>query len=192
VGWRALRRGLDASESAERLWLSPSWEIYERWCFMRIGKLLEEQIPQWGWKRHTDPHRWVGVSGERCAELRLQPTFRSSETGVPHGWSLSRERIPDIVLTVRTGDVTRFVVFDVKYRVSRPNVLDAMESAHIYQDSLRIGAQRPDATLLIIPRIDTVAWMASPAFVNSHRVGIHPLHLGGAPKLPHVVSELLG
>ena len=32
---------------------------------------------------------------------------------------------------------------DAKYRTSRVAVLDAMASAHIYQDSLRIGACRP-------------------------------------------------
>lgn len=153
-------------ETAERLWLTPSWEIYERWCFMRIGKLLEEKFSEWSWRRRTNPHRWEGWSGNRRAELRLQSTFGTSETEVPYRWSLSREREPDIVLIVRDGDATRFVVFDVKYRVSRQYILDAMASAHIYQDSLRIGARRPEATLLIVPRADGAAWLADPGFVR--------------------------
>jgi hypothetical protein len=190
-GWRALRRGVDATETAERLWLSPSWEIYERWCFLRIGKLLKDRFASWNWSRRTNPHRWEGSSGERRAELRLQPTFSTCETQAPLRWSLSRERVPDIVLSVRIGEVTRFLVFDVKYRASRTSILDAMESAHIYQDSLRIGSRRPEATLLIVPRTESATWLASPTFVQAHRVGIHALQLEGSPKLPGVVSEFL-
>ena len=190
-GWRALRRGLDATERAERLWLRPSWEIYERWCFVRIGKLLEERFPGWNWRRRKNPHRREGLLGTRRAELTLQPTFRTSEAEAAAGWSLSKERVPDIVLTVQGLEGTRFVVFDVKYRVSRAYVLDAMESAHIYQDSLRIGARRPLATLLVVPRTDGAAWLADPAFLRAHHVGIHPLHLENSPTLPQVVNELL-
>jgi hypothetical protein len=182
---------VDATETTERLWLSPSWEIYERWCFMRLGKLLKEGFPRWNWSRRTNPHRWEGSSGERRAELRLQPTFSTSETQAPLRWSLSKERVPDIVLSVKTGEVTRFQVFDVKYRASRTGILDAMESAHIYQDSLRISSGRPDATLLIVPRTDSAAWLASPTFVQAHRVGIYPLQLEGSPTLPDIVSEFL-
>ena len=31
-GWQAMRDGADLSSEPERMWLSPSWEIYERWC----------------------------------------------------------------------------------------------------------------------------------------------------------------
>jgi hypothetical protein len=190
-GWRALRRGVDAAETPERIWRTPSWEIYERWCFIRIGTLLEENFPGWNWSRRTNPHCWEGSSGSRWAELRLQPTFGTSDTEAPHRWSLSRERAPDIVLTVRENDVSRFVVLDVKYRVSRQNVLDAMASAHIYQDSLRVGARRPEASLLIVPRTEGAAWLADPGFISAHRVGIHPLHLESSSTLPHIINELL-
>ena len=191
MGWRALRRGVEAMETTERLWLTPSWEIYERWCFMRLGKLLEEVYSGWNWRRHTNPHRWKGVLGDRLAELRLQPTFGTSEIEMSRRWSLSKEREPDIVLTVQTGNATRFVVFDAKYRVSRQNVLDAMASAHVYQDSLRIGAQRPEATMLMVPRADGAAWLAEPGFVTAHRVGIHSFNLERGSTLPHPVGELL-
>jgi hypothetical protein len=158
---------------------------------MRIGKMLAERFSGWNWSRRANPYRWEGMSRDRRAELRLQPTFKSSETESTLRWSVSKERVPDIVLTVTTSQVIRFLVFDVKYRASRPNVLDAMESAHIYQDSLRIGAQRPDATLLIVPRADGAVWLADPTFLNAHRVGIHALQLEGNPTLPGIVSELL-
>ncbi|MYJ96313.1 MAG: hypothetical protein F4053_12230 [Proteobacteria bacterium] len=33
-GWRILRRGVKGPPQAERMWMSPTWEIYERWCFV--------------------------------------------------------------------------------------------------------------------------------------------------------------
>lgn len=98
--------------------------------------------------------------------------------------------MPDIVLTVHEGSAISFVVFDVKYRVSRAYVLDAMQSAHVYQDSLRIGARKPQATLLIVPRTASVAWLATPEFISAHRVGVHGLQVEG-PTIPRVLSELL-
>jgi hypothetical protein len=190
-GWHALRRGVDASETTDRLWLPPSWEIYERWCFMRLGQLLKEKFFEWNWSRHTNPHRWIGFSGSRRAELTLQPTFCTSEIEVPHRWSVSKQREPDVVLAVRNGNATKFVVFDVKYRVSRQNVLDAMTSAHIYQDSLRIGARRPEATFLIVPRSNGAAWLTAPGFLDAHRVGVYALDAEGSATLPHVVAALL-
>ena len=91
-------------------------------------------------------YRFLKVATQPLAELRLQPTFGASEIEVSRRSSLSKERKPDIVLTVRTGNATRFVVFDAKYRVSRQKVLDAMASAHVYQDSLRFGEQRLGTT----------------------------------------------
>lgn len=44
-GWRALRLGMEHGESSERLWISPSWEIYERWCFVKIGQMLVDALP---------------------------------------------------------------------------------------------------------------------------------------------------
>jgi hypothetical protein len=42
-----------------------------------------------------------------------------------------------------------------------------------------------------VPRTDSAAWLASPTFVQAHRVGIYPLQLEGSPKLPDIVSEFL-
>ena len=132
------------------------------------------------------------ADGDRRAELTLQPTFRTAESEASMRWSLSKERVPDIVLTVRGAQQTEFVVFDAKYRVSGDNVLDAMQSAHVYQDSLRIGNQRASATLLIVPRTEHTAWLAESSFHRRHRVGIHGLSLSTEPTLPDVVVELFG
>jgi hypothetical protein len=104
-------------------------------------------------------------------------------------WSISKERVPDIVLVLESRDATRFVVFDAKYRASRANVLDAMASAHIYQDSLRIGSQRPDATLLLVPSGGGAPWLEIQDFQAAHRVGVHPLSPNGSA-VPSVIERL--
>jgi hypothetical protein len=188
-GWRALRRGVESGETAERLWVSPSWEIYERWCFVRLAKMLRAAAPEWQWTRRSD--RWVGGFAGRRAELILQPTFRSRDAEVPGMWSVSKERVPDLVLRVDSTEGTRFVVLDAKYRASRSNVLDAMESAHIYQDSLRIGPRRPDAALLLMPAGGGAKWLESPAFQSKHRVGVHVLSPGTDTAVPRLMTEAL-
>jgi hypothetical protein len=156
---------------------------------MRLGKSLAKALPDWNWRRLTLPHRWVGAHAGRSAELRMQPTFRSREHETEKMWSVSRERVPDIVLTVREPDTMRFVVLDAKYRAARANVLEAMESAHVYQDSLRIGSCRPEASLLLVPSAGGAPWLEDPTFQLEHRVGIHALSLDIEAKLPQVVIE---
>lgn len=179
-GWKTLRPAGDGS--SERLWLSPTWEIYERWCFLALGRGLME-LPDWEW-RWTDAHRrCVGRRGAQIAELILQPTFPSSPVPKPGFWSVSRERIPDIVLRVTGPSDSRLVVFDAKYRTSREAVLDAMASAHIYQDSLRLGARRPDASMLLVPAAGGAPWLEDASSVALHAVGVvacSPVAGGGA------------
>jgi hypothetical protein len=189
-GWRALRHGIEPGTNTEKLWVSPSWEIYERWCFLRLGKLLAAGMPAWGW--HRLPKRWVGSCHDRRAELLLQPTFPSYDSGAGKMRSISRQRVPDLVLKVERADDLRFVVLDAKYRTSRENVLEAMESAHIYQDSLRIGTRRPEGSLLIIPSGGGAPWLEDPKFQKEHRVGIHVLSLGIGSILPSLVTGVLG
>lgn len=190
-GWRALRQGIESDTTDERVWISPSWEIYERWCFMKLGRLLEAQTPGWQWRRRSGSRRWLGRAAGRTAEFRLQPTFRTSEMRVTGKWSVSKQREPDIVLRVSAGDSHRFLVFDAKYRATRANVLDAMQSAHIYQDSLRIGAQRPEASLLLVPANEGAAWLGGAAFQAEHKVGVHVMAPGAAGQVPDAVVKLL-
>jgi hypothetical protein len=171
-GWRALRHGLEGVSDVERLWISPTWEIYERWCFVRLARTLREAHPEWGWRRRSRAMHWTGGHGGAKAELQLQPTFSTSETELTGRWSVSKQRVPDILFTVTTGSTVRFVVLDAKYRITRHNVLDAMESAHIYQDSLRIGAARPEMTLLLVPSGGGASWLEAADFHAKHGVGV--------------------
>lgn len=188
-GWRALRHGLESGQSTERLWVSPSWEIYERWCFLRLGRLLAVVLPDWRWSRLTD--RWVGLFAGRRAELRLQPTFRSRQGATDKMWSISKERVPDLVLTVESAEGVQFVVLDAKYRSSRSNILDAMASAHIYQDSLRIASRRPEASILLVPSGGGASWLEDPAFQMKHRVGVHVLSPDTDTGIPEVLKATL-
>jgi PD-(D/E)XK nuclease superfamily protein/uncharacterized protein DUF2357 len=196
-GWRALRDGVESERRHERLWMSPTWQIYERWCFVRLSEQVRSILPQWTWRREAQRRgalsRLIGTSPTRThvVELWLQHTFRSREGPIDGPWSISRQREPDIVLVARDPQSTRFIVLDAKYRQSRDNVLDAMSSAHIYQDSLRVANTRPLASLLLVPSGGGAKWLESPAFQQEHRVGIHPFSADEGTVLPAVVRELL-
>jgi hypothetical protein len=191
-GWRALRHGIESEIKTERLWVSPSWEIYERWCFLQIGKLLERSTPTWHWSQSRNPRCYMGMGPDVQARLLLQPTFGAHATKQHGMWSISKERVPDIVLVVEARGTTRFLVVDAKYRTTRSAVLDAMESAHIYHDSLRIGNCRPDATLLVVPALSDTTWLTAPDFISEHRVGIFSLSPATLLSLPHVMLNTLG
>jgi hypothetical protein len=94
------------------------------------------------------------------------------------------------VLSVRTVDDIRFLTFDAKYRASRPNVLDAMASAHLYQDSLRMGERRPEASLLFVPSPGGAPWLEDAQFQAEHLVGVVPVWPGSPSHLPRAVEAL--
>jgi hypothetical protein len=189
-GWRALRHGIEGAAGTDRLWISPSWQVYERWCFVRLAKMLSTSLSHWEWRRPA-VDRWVATSGGRSLELTLQPTFRSFPHDSGSAFSISRQREPDIVLKAEGAEGGRFIVLDAKYRAAREHVLDAMASAHIYQDSLRLGGRRPEASLLLVPAGGGATWLEDPAFHVEHRVGVHPFAPGDQMALPAVVGGML-
>jgi hypothetical protein len=185
-GWRALRHGLESDRTAERLWISPSWEIYERWCFLRLGRALAAAMPAWNWRAHSGGRRWTAAFDGTTAELLLQPVFSAYDSGRARR-SISGERQPDIVLMVSGPDGARFVVLDAKYRTSRQGVLDAMASAHLYRDALRIGDARPLASLLLVPAGGGAPWLEDADFHAQQRVGVCVLSPGQPSSLPAAV-----
>jgi hypothetical protein len=194
-GWHALRHGVDAPSTSESIWMSPSWQIYERWCFLRLGRACSSASRTWQWSLDSSGMKWNGVSGGSRALLEFQPVFRSRGSRAERDaerWSVSRYRVPDLLLSISgEGRDPRFVVFDAKYRSSRANVLDAMASAHIYQDSLRIGTRRPEASFLLVPRGGGAPWLEDPNFQAAQRVGVVPFGPESQAGLPAVVVELL-
>jgi hypothetical protein len=60
----------------------------------------------------------------------------------------------------------------VELRTSRPSVLEGMQSAHVYKDSLRWKQQSPNFALLLVPRGGSAAWLESNDFRMRHGVGV--------------------
>ena len=182
LGWRILRHGIEGPPDSEHLWISPTWEIYERWCFVQLGSAIRTLEPAYRWsisKNHKSKatSAFIASSGGKARiELLLQPKFPAGDHGMNVGFqSISGRREPDIVLTRTDRDEPKWYVLDAKYRTTRSNVLDAMASAHIYRDSLRWNQRRPEHAVLLVPRGGGAPWMEQPDFIRRHRVGVCPL-----------------
>ena len=180
VGWEALRRGVYRLDPNDLLPLSPTWEIYERWCFTALARRLRVWLPDYAWNDAgapgSDRRRVVGRRGDgHRVMLHLQKTFSSTD-GVRknEAWSISTECRPDLVLTTETRDsATQFIILDAKYRTGRGNILRGMaESAHLYHDALRWGSRRPDLALLLVPDADETEWLTREDYVDQHHVGV--------------------
>ena len=189
TGWRILRRGAEGPPRAERMWISPTWEIYERWCFVRLCDAVREAKPEYSWSKLRTNTRGATAalrgsrSGTRSIELLLQPGFPAGDQSPNRGFrSISGSREPDIVLTRTDGDMQKWYVLDAKYRTGRSNVLQAMASAHIYRDALRWNGRRPESAVLLVPRAGGAEWLEQPDFIGRHRVGICALDPDAEPQ----------
>lgn len=190
--WSALRPGVAGDNRDETLWISPTWEIYERWCFIRVADCLRKLFSDLTWtlrypSAQTDSIRLVGKGGGIRIEACLQRTFPSGGSADGGLRSVSLQLKPDLLMTMESGNVRRMLVLDAKYRISRQNVLDAMRSAHLYQDALRWDGARADCSLLLVPRGGGAPWLEDPEFHAANRVGVHVLGPGsessGLPEL---------
>lgn len=185
VGWEALRRGASLHDPRDPLPIAPTWEVYERWCFVEVARLLERWLPELSWSAQREGQSWSRLGrGEDGleVELWLQRTAASTNgVGRCGLWSVSRECRPDLVLRWRREGHSGFVVLDAKYRTSRGRVLDGMaRSAHLYRDALRWGSAGPEASLLLVPDASAVPWLADKVYVASHGVGAVALRPGTA------------
>lgn len=179
LAWESLRTGVEGEGKEDLLPLSPTWEIYERWCYVSLCKKLKEWMPSLAWRRVSERCQ-EGRNGDGIrVQLLLQPTASCTQ-GEPRDrlWSVSRRRIPDIVLTWEGSSGSGFIVLDAKYRVSRENVLDAMQSAHIYQDALRMGQDRAEMSLLLVPEGGGAPWLEDEGAIKLHHVGVVPFRPG--------------
>jgi hypothetical protein len=175
LAWKALRTGIAGASAEERVWLGPTWEVFERWCFVRLARLVRERLPDHDWTRTSRPNAlacWEGHDERGSIAVLLQPRFPSWDQPARSGLtSVSRERQPDIVLAATRGSARSFVPLDAKYRQSRAAVLDAMQSAHLYRDSLRWHGARADLSLLILPAATDAGWLLEDSFHTSQGVG---------------------
>ena len=184
--WRMTRPGYEGARLDEWSSMSPTWSIYESWCFIAIVSHLEEWLDKWKWTRSNPSEgRYcvTGKSGSRTVAVHLQKSFSYSSPPPKSGlWSVSAHLIPDIVIVLSDGDRSSFLVLDAKYRRGRQNVLDGMRSAHIYRDALRLGTFPPVLSLLLVPAdAEDAEWTMQPAFRAAHGVGVVVLS-SAAPK----------
>jgi hypothetical protein len=194
-GGRALLRGVNGTGEEDHLFISPTWGVYENWCFVHLLAKLAQSFGNVAWRR---TRRGI-VSAMESYELKLadgtqveahfQANFasRSAESG-RSGWSISRMRIPDIVFVLKSPTRFEFLVLDAKYRRHRDNVLEAMESAHIYHDSLRAGMQRPAFCGLLLPAVPDVPHLEADAFLLEHGVGTFSQFSPGAPGIQRCID----
>ena len=197
IGWEALRQGVYRLDPNDLLPLSPTWEIYERWCFVALARMLREWLPDYAGRNActtgSDRRRIDGRHDDgHLVSLHLQQTFPNTR-GVERtgAWSISRQRMPDLVLTLACGGATRFLVLDAKYRTGEQNILDGMaESAHLYRDALRWGPHRPYRSLLLVPNADETEWLTRPDYVDRHHVGVVELrpHIEPPEWLRHLIT----
>lgn len=178
--WSSLRGGVAGDLADEQAWLSPTWEIYERWCFAQVAQCLREHRPDLRWTTHypttrSDCIRLVGTGTGVQIEAWLQRRFRAGDSASAGFRSISAELHPDIVITVDDHGARKMLVLDAKYRTSRTNVLNAMRSSHLYQDALRWDEARPVCSLLLVPRSGGAPWLETTEFHNAHHVGVQPL-----------------
>jgi hypothetical protein len=138
---------------------------------------FQRRYPELKWQRHNPSQRddcilWSGWSDDLQIDIWLQVSCPAVDQSPYRGFSsMSRQRYPDIALTVRRGGSEYFIVMDAKYRSTRSAVLDAMASAHLYHDSLRWKGRRPDCALLLIPRGGAVPALEDSQYRRENSVG---------------------
>lgn len=196
LAWWILRHGIeDDAMFREQQWLIPSWEVFERWCFLKVM----EQVAELGgvrvshWKiDFQSPDAAVGKlqTNGRIFELRLQDVYRALDVSRTDRASMSGERRPDITLSWNdeTGMPT-WITLDAKYRVGRQSVLDAMGSAHIYHHALRWQDRGPSMALLLTPAACEPGWLMDREFISRERVGV--VRMNDPAGLVRVLRELL-
>lgn len=197
-GNRALLRGVDGANDQSHLYVSPTWGVYETWCFAHLLGRVAQSPGQSGWRvlrsgivSAAESYELTLADGS-LIEAHFQANFRSShpEAG-RQGWSLSRSRIPDIVFVLKREGACSFLVLDAKYRKHRENVLEAMESAHIYHDSLRVDLQRADFCALLLPGEPDVPHLEHEAFLIEHCVGTFSQFAPGKQGVERCVDFLI-
>jgi hypothetical protein len=178
LGWKIVRPGIEGLDRTERAWLSPTWEVYENWCFVEIAKRLRKRIPSLQKAPATSKATVATYALEgtddhgRRIRLLLQPSFPAGDQPANAGLqSVSGQRYPDIALICESSENCASLILDAKYRTQRVGVLEGMGSAHVYRDALRVKGNAVDFALLLVPRGGGAPWLESVAFHESNRVG---------------------
>lgn len=196
LGCRALLTEVEGGHDSDQLHVPPSWGIYETWCYLCVAQCVTEVTgvtPIEAAPKAVSAERALRfeLEDKRWLEVLFQATFPALKTPATRiGWSLSRERRPDIVLIDKGETGPRALVFDAKWRRGRENVLDAMESGHIYHDALRVDGASPAPCLLLLPGQSSVPELEQDAYAYGYGVGaISSVRVEGTGKAR--ISEVL-
>ncbi|ANQ83103.1 hypothetical protein dqs_0020 [Azoarcus olearius] len=200
LGCRALATQVDGTDPSDLLHVPPSWGIYETWCFLRTVTCVAQitgctPVEVRGKATAAERAFHFELPDGRRLEVLFQATFPSLKATTGRlGWSLSGERRPDIVLVLHRASGAKAMVLDAKWRSGSGNVLQAMESAHIYHDALRIGTERPCPCLLLLPGWPSVEELEKDEFIRAHGVGavssVRPTAAGGSRAQAHIKAWL--
>jgi hypothetical protein len=173
IVWKMLRPDSIGPMADSRAWMSPTWDLYETWSFIRLGEALQEALPSLTWTRKAGQFCLQGVQGNLRVRLLWQQTFRypPPNNTAPEFSSISKELKPDFVITIDNGNRNSWFVLDAKYSAG-PSVLEQMRAAHIYHDALRRRGEPPQRSLLLLPAHSTgCEWLQEHAFQATHGVG---------------------
>ena len=190
---------------SEKLWLRRTYELYEYWCFFRVADALAEKWPhlQWRFSKCANNSGLLldirdgcyveALAGDTRFRLTFQQTFSSyspahEERDRPY--SISGERRPDLVLSVRSGDRHAMIVLDAKYRCTRSAINSALADMHVYRDSLRVSGHGAKllAAYILTPAHDESG--AGVYYAENYREKYHTGGFDLAPGRPDQASAL--
>lgn len=201
IAGKILRPGLPDTEGESWTWMSPTWGVYEAWCFIRLAQVLRELLPELRWDEPPMFERdrvalVVGTGEDIRVQVLYQKTFASSGGAASREFaSISKELRPDLAITIERSGVRRWLVLDAKYSHARDSILSAMASAHLYHDALRWGGVPPYRSLLLVPSRDAgLEWLCERTFQADNGVGVVPCRpdAGVANEVLHNIRDLLG
>jgi len=190
--WRALQSGFAGEPTNERLWVSPTWEIYERWCYVKLLSGIREMFPDVNLKAtgsSSSDRVWVGDLPQGRIQIHLQATFNRKPATEKGFRALSKRLIPDIVITI-DGPAPVLIVLDAKYKCAQSTIVAAMTSAHLYHDALRWRGRRPDLSLLLTPSGGSTPWLEEREFWENEGVGVLPF--SGSTSSTDVLRRIFG
>ncbi len=136
------------NDPEKKLALRPTRQLYEYWCFFKVAALVKSVCADFEWKERItssgrglllalpDGSSLVGSRGDIRIILEYQKHFSPHDKS-PAAFSISKECIPDIVLTRQDSTGCRTLVLDVKYRSGIESIHQALFDIHVYRDAIR-------------------------------------------------------
>ena len=152
-------------DSNRRLGLRATYDLYEYWCFFTVVEAAQRALPEAVWKPaiEIEPGELLlqlkngsalhGSYGEKSFSVVFQQKYDFRSPDADGLFSISKNCIPDIVLTIRQAGRTQTIVFDAKYRAGKDSIHAALSDIHVYRDAIRTAADRSgvEAAFILTP-----------------------------------------